>query len=382
MHNQQQSTRTYLDWNATAPLAPAAREAMVAALDACGNASSVHAEGRSRRAAVESVRRQLAARLGVAPEGVTFTSGGTEASATALSPGVRRAGARPVERLVASAVEHAAVRTGGRFGAATPVPVDGRGVLDLAALARVLRDGPPALVSVMAANNETGVRQPLGDVAALCAEHGAILHSDAVQAFGRVPDDALCADLLSLSAHKVGGPAGVGALVRRGDVAVPPLVAGGGQERGLRAGTENAPAIAAFGAALDGAGADAAAWGASEAARDTFEAALLDRLPGAVVFGRGAPRLPNTTLFSPGPVPAELSLIALDLAGIAVSSGAACSSGKVSESHVLCAMGVPPDLARTAIRASVGPDGAEAAFARLLEALEGAVPRMRALAPA
>ena len=381
VHNQPKS-RAYLDWNATAPVSAAAKAAAMAALEACGNASSVHSEGRARRAIVETARRALAERFSVQPDAVTFTSGGTEANAMALAPGVCAPGRAAAERLVVSAVEHAAVRAGGRFADATVVPVDADGRIDLAALAETLAAGAPALVSVMAANNETGVRQPLAEIAALAAEHGATFHSDAVQAFGRVPDETLAADIVTLSGHKLGAPTGVGALVRRGDVRLSPLIRGGGQERGLRGGTENVVAIAGFGAALTEPAAHPAAWGETEAARDAFEAALLSRLPGAVVFGGNAPRLPNTSLFSPGPVPAELALIALDLEGVAVSSGAACSSGKVSESHVLLAMGVDAKTAATAIRASVGPQGAQPQFAQLLGALSAVLPRMAALSPA
>ncbi|GAB5376219.1 MAG: cysteine desulfurase family protein [Acuticoccus sp.] len=363
--------RLYLDFNATAPLCEAARAAVLDALSATGNASSVHAEGRAARARVESARRTVAARLGARAEGVTFTSGGTEANATALAPGVRKGGTA-AERLIVSAVEHPAVLSGGRFQPQdiALVPVDADGVIDLAALDAALAADPrPALVSVMAANNETGVLQPLAEIAALAGARGAIVHSDAVQAFGRVPDEALCADLLTLSGHKIGAPAGVGVLVRRGGVSVPPLVRGGGQERGARGGTENVAAIAGFGAALAGPAATPAAWAATRAARDAFETALATRLPRTIFFGRDAPRLPNTSLFAPGRTSAELSLIGLDLKGFAVSSGSACASGKVSESHVLRAMGVDAALARAALRVSVGPEGAELAFGRFLVAL-------------
>lgn len=370
--------RVYLDWNATAPVTAAARAAAIAAMEACANASSVHAEGRAARAVVEKARRALAERLGVAPEGVTFTSGGTEASVTALGPGVRRSNGAPAERLIVAATEHPAVLAGGRFAAdaITVVPVTSDGRIDLPALAAAL-DGPPALVSVMAANNETGIIQPLGDVAALVHAAGAILHTDAVQAFGRIPDAALVADLVTLSGHKIGAPAGVGALVRREGIIVPPLIRGGGQERGSRGGTENVPAIAGFAAALVGPAADPAAWAATRAARDTFEAALLETMPTVTIFGRGVPRLPNTSLFALA-MPAELALIAFDLAGIAISSGAACSSGKVSPSHVLAAMGVPAALARCAIRVSVGPVDAEAALRRFLVAARRVIVPMRA----
>ncbi len=363
--------RLYLDWNATAPISKAAREAALAALIAGGNASSVHAEGRAARALVETVRRKLAARLGVSPEGVIFTSGGTEANATALAPGLAKGGA-VVERLIVSAGEHPAVLSGGRFAAAdiAVAPLLPTGLVDLAALEVALAADPrTALVSIMAANNETGVIQPLAEVARLAAAAGALVHTDAVQAFGRVADDALTADLVTLSGHKIGAPPGIGALVRRPGVVVPPLIAGGGQERGARGGTENVAAIAGLGAALDGPAATPAAWQETRSARDAFEAALVRRFPRTTLWGVDAPRLPNTSLFAAGRTPAELTLIGLDLAGVAVSSGSACSSGRVNESHVLKAMGVPGDLARAALRVSVGPVGAEAALSRFLMAL-------------
>lgn len=370
--------RLYLDWNASAPVLDAAREAAVAALVSGGNASSVHAEGRASRAVVERARRALAARFAVPAERVTFTSGGTEANATALAPGLAGPRGRVVERLVVSAVEHPAVLSGGRFCSAdvTVVPVDGEGRVDLAALEAALAADPrPALVSVMAANNETGVLQPLAAVAEIAARHGAVVHTDAVQAFGRVPEGDLVADLVAISGHKVGAPAGVGALVRLSEVTVPPLVRGGGQERGARGGTENVAAIAGFAAALQGPVADPRAWVETAAARDDFEDALRARWPGARVFGAGAARLANTSLFSVGGTPAEIALIGLDLAGVAVSSGAACSSGRVSVSHVLLAMGVEEAVARTAIRASAGPSGAAEDFGRFLVALENVVVR-------
>lgn len=365
MQDAPHGPRLYLDWNATAPVTEAARAAAMAAMK-FGNASSVHAEGRAARGVVERARRGLAARLDAAPDGVTFTSGGTEANATALSPGVRGASGE-ASRLIVSAVEHPAVLVGGRFprDAVIVLPVDADGIIDLRALEAAL-DGPPALVSVMAANNETGVLQPLADVARLTVAAGAVLHTDAVQAFGRVRD--IPGDLVTVSGHKIGAPAGVGALVRRGAAAVPALIRGGGQERGARGGTENVPAIAGFAAALDGPAADPAAWGETRAARDAFEVELLDTVPGVTMFGLGAARLPNTSLFATR-MPAELMLIALDLAGVAVSSGAACSSGKVAPSHVLAAMGVPDELARGAVRVSVGPTGARGALQRFLVAL-------------
>ncbi|ORE95998.1 class V aminotransferase [Stappia sp. 22II-S9-Z10] len=365
------SDRLYLDWNASAPATEAARDAAVRALLAGGNASSVHAEGRACRGLVETTRRALGARFGLTHEAVTFTSGGTEANAMALRPGVAREGAAPAERLITQATEHPAVLSGGGFAPAdvTVLPVDAAGRLDAEDLAAALAADPrPALVSLMAANNETGVvtDPALFDLARAA---GAVTHTDAVQGFGRVPDATLCADLVTLSGHKIGAPQGVGALVKRPGITVAPLIRGGGQERGARGGTENVPAIAGLGAALAGPAADPDAWQETRRARDTFEASLLAMFPRATIFGREAPRLPNTSLFALG-APAELALIGLDLAGVAVSSGSACSSGKVSVSHVLIAMGVSPDVARCAIRVSCGPVDAGAALERFLVALQ------------
>ncbi len=369
--------RLYLDWNASAPTLGEAREAAIAALLAGGNASSVHAEGRASRGIVETARRALGQRFGVSHEGVTFTSGGTEANAMALRPGVARDGGPPVERLITAATEHPAVLAGAGFAPqdVTVLPVDALGAVRRDALEDALIDPRPALVSFMAANNETGVvtDPALFEIARAA---GAVTHTDAVQAFGRLPDDTLTADLVSLSGHKIGAPPGVGALIRRG-VSVPPLIKGGGQERGARGGTENVPAIAGLAAALAGPAADPDAWGSTRAARDNFESALLEKFPKVTIFGQAAPRLPNTSLFALG-APAELALIGLDLAGVAVSSGSACSSGKVSVSHVLVAMRVPDAVARCAIRVSAGPVGAEQAFGRFLVALhEVIVPMTR-----
>ncbi|WP_108660293.1 cysteine desulfurase family protein [Acuticoccus kandeliae] len=373
--------RFYLDWNASAPVSAAAREAAIAALTAGGNASSVHAEGRASRALVETARRKIAARFAVAADGVTFTSGGTEANNMALAPGVRRGDGAPVARLVVSALEHPAVLAGGRFAPEDMVSVaaDGDGRIDLAALEAALGADPrPALVSLMAANNETGVIQPLAEAHAIAQAHGAILHTDAVQAFGRVPDAALAADLVTISGHKIGAPIGVGALVRRAGITVPPLLRGGGQERGARGGTENVAAIAGFGAALDEPAADPAAWAETEAARDRFEEGLFKSFANVQIFGKSVLRLPNTSLFAIGTMPAELALIGLDLAGFAVSSGSACSSGKVSVSHVLLAMGVDAAVARRAVRVSVGPLGAGDALERFLVALQKVIVPMEA----
>jgi cysteine desulfurase len=368
--------RVYLDWNATAPLRPQAREAMVAALDATGNPSSVHAEGRAARRLVDDARRRVAALVGAEPGDVVFTSGGTEANALALAPGM--AGGGP-QVLLVSAIEHPSVLAGGRFAAdaVIKVPVGLDGTVDLGALEQRLatleRDGRGrALVSLMHANNETGVVQPIAAAAEIVHQAGGLLHVDAVQGAGRIPCDIndLGADLLTISGHKLGGPQGVGALVRRGASSwAEPLIKGGGQERGARAGTENVAAIAGFGVAAEAATRDRDAERQRLGAlRDRLEASLKVDFPDATVFGAEAERLPNTSLFAVPGAKAETAVIGLDLGGVAVSSGAACSSGKVAPSHVLAAMGVPAPLARGAVRVSIGYATQETDIDRFLAA--------------
>jgi cysteine desulfurase len=368
------SERAYLDWNASAPLRPEARAAVLEALAETGNPSSVHAEGRAARHIVERARGQVAALAGADPADVVFTSGATEANMLALSPGwSARPGQTPVDRLLVCAVEHDSVRAGGRFGRAGTrhIPVDGQGVIDLDAL-RILLAGAPALVSVMLANNETGVIQPVCEVARRVHEAGGILHVDAVQAPGRIAFNFkdLGADLMTLSAHKIGGPKGAGALIRRpGLHLADPLIAGGGQERGLRGGTENVAGIAGFGAAAAAISGGLAGEVAHAARlRERLESGLRAATPGIIVFGEKADRLPNTTSFTHPGLRAETAVIAFDLAGVAVSSGAACSSGKVQPSHVLAAMGVEPALARGAIRISTGYATTDADIDRCLNA--------------
>ena len=368
--------RAYFDWNATAPLREAARQALQEALAVPGNPSSVHAEGRTARRLVEQARERVARLAGARQADVIFTSSGTEANALALTPGIEAADEkRPRDRLFMSAIEHSSVRAGGRFPreAIEDVPVAADGRLDLAALAQVLTRASRPLVSVMLANNESGVVQPVAEAAALVHAAGGLLHVDAVQAAGRIACDidALGADLLTLSAHKIGGPKGVGALIRaRDDIHfADPLIRGGGQERGMRAGTENVAGIVAFGAAA----AAAVAQGAEEAAamlalRNRLEAGLRAITPQALIFGESAPRLPNTTLFALPGMKAETAVIAFDLEGVAVSSGAACSSGKVQPSHVLAAMGVSPALTQAAVRVSLGWATAERDIERFLDA--------------
>ncbi len=332
--------RTYLDHNATSPLRPAAKAAMLAALEVTGNPSSVHGEGRAARKLLDDGREAIATALGAIAPMVVFTGGGSEANNLALR-GVA------VERILVSATEHPSVIEAAK-AADKPVeiiPVTTDGIIDLEALARLL-PGPKALVSVMLANNETGVVQPVREIVALARAHGALVHSDAVQALGKVPVNfgLLGVDLLTVSAHKLGGPVGTGALVVRDGLPVTPLIVGGGQELRRRAGTENIAGVAGFAAAVAEKRFDV------RDLRDRLEA----ELEGATIFGRNQERLPNTTCFALAGMSAETLLMGFDLDGIAVSSGSACSSGKVAKSHVLSAMGVAPELAQAAIRVSLG----------------------------
>ena len=371
------SARSYLDWNATAPMREEAKAAYTAAVSRVGNPSSVHAEGRAARALLETAREQVAALVGAQPGNVVFTASGTEANMLALTPAIETADNKgPRSRLFLSAIEHVSVRAGGRFPREgieeLLVRADGR--LDLAALAAAIAGTPRPLVSLMLANNETGIVQPVAEAGAIVHAAGGLIHVDAVQAAGRIPCDitALGADLLTLSAHKIGGAKGSGALIRaREDIHfTEPLVRGGGQERGLRAGTENVPGIAAFGAAA----AAARVGRAGEAAhmsrlRNELEVGLLAVTPDATVFGHETvERLPNTTLFTVAGLKAETAVIAFDLEGVAVSSGAACSSGKVQPSHVLAAMGVSAPLQRGALRVSLGWNSTEADVEKFLGA--------------
>ena len=364
--------RVYLDWNATAPLRPEARQAMAAAWDICGNPSSVHAEGRHARRLIEEARAAVAKAVDALPRNVIFTSGGTEANALALTPGLRGAAGKPVERLLVSAIEHVSVLAGGRFPAEAVRKIGvTRGGLDLDQLSAALSSGAPALVSVMAANNETGVILPVAEVAEIVHAAGCLLHVDAIQALGKIPFDikAIGADLATFSAHKIGGPKGVGAVVvAEGVTGLDPLLRGGGQELGRRAGTENVAGIAGFGGAVEAALAalekDAVRL---ESLRNRLETGLRET-KGAIVFSDQAPRLPNTTLFTVPRLKAETAVIGFDLEGIAVSSGSACSSGKVQPSHVLEALGYPRDVAQGAVRLSLGWSTTEADIDSCLKA--------------
>jgi cysteine desulfurase len=365
---------TYLDWNATAPLRPGAAAAIAAALARCGNPSSVHRRGRAARSLVECSRVPVAALVGAAPESVVFVSGGAEANHLALLGAGR-------ERVLASAVEHDSVLRA--VPEAERIPVDRDGVVRLDALADLLAgDTRPALISVMFANNETGVVQPVAAIAALAHAHGALLHCDAVQAAGKIPLDsaAIGADLLTLSAHKLGGPPGIAALVVSGGLDLTPMLRGGGQERGRRAGTENVPGIAGFAAAAEAAAEEIAIYDRVRNLRDALEAAIVAVAPEAVVVGAAVPRLPNTSAIAMPGTSAETQVIALDLDGVMVSAGAACSSGKVGPSHVLAAMGVAPEIASSTIRVSLGWSTSEADVDRFVQSWAALYRRRRGLA--
>jgi cysteine desulfurase len=349
------SARTYLDYNASAPLRREARDAMLAALDVCGNPSSVHAEGRKARALVDTAREQVAALVGAKPSEVVFTGGATEANASVF--------AQRWDTMFVSGMEHPSVLA--------PAAANGGRVIEISAHAdgvaateemaeRVLAGGAfgRAMVALQLANNETGVIQPVAETAAFARAHDIFAHCDAVQAAGRIAIAfaTLCVDTMSLSSHKIGGPKGAGALIIRDGVSLPVFMQGGGQERRRRGGTENVAAIAGFGAAAELASRDVARAAGIKVLRDTLERAVLELTPEAIILGAEALRLANTSCIAwPGKL-AETLVIRLDLAGIAVSAGSACSSGKVGQSHVLAAIGLMPEIAGSAIRVSLGPE--------------------------
>lgn len=372
--------RVYLDWNGSSPLLPEAKAAMEAVLNQAQgaglNASAVHGAGRAARQIVDEARAQIARAVRAKPAEVIFTSGGSEANALALRGAIEAAAmeGQRFTRLFVSAIEHDSVRAWAAHLAETVpglrvdvIPVTRAGVVDLDALAVMLREGKGrTLISVMLANNETGAIQPVARVAEMAREYGATVHTDAAQALGRVDVDfaALGVHMMTLSAHKAGGPLGAGALVVRDDVKLAPQIRGGGQESFKRAGTENVVALAGFGAA-------AAHRGAPEkmaVLRDAMEAAILARVPGTVIHARGVPRLPNTSLIGHDGLDAETQVMAMDLAGFCVSAGAACSSGKVRPSHVLSAMGLSEDAARSAIRVSIGATTTRAELDQFVDA--------------
>lgn len=378
--------RAYLDYNASAPLLPAAREAVLAAMALSANPSSVHQEGRAARRVVEEARAAVAALAGGRPEHVVFTSGATEAASTLLTPDWRM-GRMPLRfsRLYVSAADHPCLMNGGRFSAAhvSRLGVDGNGIADLAALRQALAghdraDGLP-LVAIHWVNNETGVVQPIAEIGRIVREAGGTLIVDAVQAAGRIALDVSVgpADYLILSAHKLGGPAGVGAIVAKADLMMPvALISGGGQEKGFRAGTENLSGIAGFGAAAREATAQLADVAMLRAVRSEIEAAIRRHAPKAVIFGEAVERSCNTVFFAVPGLKAETAQIAFDLAGVALSAGSACSSGKVGPSHVLKAMGV--DNATGALRVSVGRGTTQADIALFETALAGLLARQGA----
>ncbi len=349
--------RIYLDHNATSPLRPIAQKAMLECLGKPLNASSIHGEGREGCKKIEQARSQVAALVGVDPKGVTFTSGGTEANNTVLSPHLQFGSEkRYFEKLFVSSIEHPCVLSGGRFRQENLnfLPVDENGIVKLDALAEILNVEEAPFVSVMAANNETGVIQPIEEISKIVHEANGFLHVDAVQAAGKMNIDIFEyeADVMTLSAHKIGGPQGVGAIVRRSPgLGIPALLKGGGQELGYRAGTENVAAIAGFGAAAEEACLNISN---DDRLQKRLEAGLKMLSSDFVIFADEVARLPNTTCFAKIGKKAETALISYDMAGIAVSSGSACSSGKVGPSHVLQAMGFEGDLALGAIRVSTG----------------------------
>ncbi|MBX4954426.1 cysteine desulfurase family protein [Rhizobium lentis] len=373
--------RLYLDWNATAPLHPAAREAIMRAIDIFGNPNSVHGEGRAARAAIEGARRKVSAFAGTDAANVVFTSGATEAANLVLTPDFRM-GRTPLQlgHLYVSAIEHPAVREGGRFAKekTTEIPVTEAGIVDLDALAMLLAAHDKAaglpMVAIMLVNNETGIIQPVEAAAKIIHAHGGLFVVDAVQAAGRIPLDIerIGADFMIVSSHKIGGPKGAGALIARGEALMPrPLIQGGGQERGHRSGTQNSLALIGFGAAAEAAAGQLETRNAAIGAlRDRLEAGMRRQASDVIIHGEGGGRVANTIFFTLPGLKAETGQIAFDLEGVALSAGSACSSGRLGESHVLTAMGRDAKLG--ALRISLGfstteedVDRAIAAFAKI-----------------
>jgi cysteine desulfurase len=369
------AARTYLDHNASSPLRAVARDAMITAHATAGNPSSVHAEGRRARAIIDTAREQVASLVGAKPSEVVFTSGATEANNCVMAAGWKA--------ICVSAIEHDSVLAPARASGAKVIalPAGKNGVVDLQSvagqLAQAASGGAHALLSVMMANNETGVIEPVADAAALAREHGLSLHVDAVQGLGRLPVNfaELGADTLVVSAHKLGGPRGVGALIVRDGVNLLPLIKGGGQERRRRGGTENVAGIAGFGAATAEIAGEADAVVRMQVLRDKLEAGVMAATPNAVIVGREAARLANTSCVAVPGKPAETLVIRLDVEGVAVSAGAACTSGKVGANSVLEAMGLGADIARSAVRVSLGPQTREDDIAAFLAAWEKIVGR-------
>ncbi|ANM04374.1 cysteine desulfurase [Rhizobium phaseoli] len=373
--------RLYLDWNATAPLHPAAREAIMRAIDVFGNPNSVHGEGRAARAAIEGARRKVAALAGTEPGNVVFTSGATEAANLVLTPEFRM-GRTPLRlgHLYFSAIEHPAMREGGRFAKEkmTEIPVTEAGTVDLDALGALLDAHDKAaglpMVAIMLVNNETGIVQPVEAAAKIVHAHGGLFVVDAVQAAGRITldIDRFGADFIIVSSHKIGGPKGAGALIARGEALMPrPLIQGGGQERGHRSGTQNSLALIGFGAAAEVAANELETRNAAIGAlRQRLEAGMRQAAADVIIHGEGGERVANTIFFTLPGLKAETGQIAFDLEGVALSAGSACSSGRLGESHVLTAMGRDAKLG--ALRISLGfstteedIDRAIAAFAKI-----------------
>ena len=356
--------RVYLDHNATTPVRPEVLSVVCEAMSRPGNASSVHTEGRSTRLEIETARDIIAERTGSEASGIVFTSGGTEANIMALTNRIELDGHwTGVSNLFVSAGEHASVMSGGQVDSAKTIfiPINSDGIVDLEILEKQLKIDAKVecipLVSIQFANNETGVVQSVSDIARIVHAAGGILHVDAVQAFGKISLDIeqIGADFMTLSSHKIGGPPGAGALVRRrGAIGIPALLKGGGQERNARAGTENAPAIIGFGKAADLIDVSEGSIADIRSKRDGLLSELMRISPDAVIHGHQSERLPNTLCYSVPGIEAETAVIALDLEGISISAGSACSSGKVGPSHVLAAMGVSDDLARGGMRISLG----------------------------
>ena len=348
----------YADHNATTPVRPEAREAMLAALELGANPSSVHSAGRKARAMLEAARGQVATAIGGIAQDIVFTSGGTEANALALLGLAKKVG--DTATLLMTGLEHSAVRDNAALMGVPvkEVSVNRNGVIDLTdlekALAGVSDAGHVPVLALMIANNETGVIQPVSEAAAMVRAAGGLVHCDGVQGLGKIPVNVnlLGADYLALSAHKCGGPTGVGALWMRAGAPLIPPMRGGGQERSLRSGTENLPGIAAFGVAAELAVSRLSEFEKLAPLRNGMEARL--KAEGAVIFGEDAPRLPNTSCFGIEGFRAETQVMAMDLEGVCISAGAACSSGKVKTSGVLQAMGVSDALASSAIRTSYG----------------------------
>ena len=352
----------YLDYNATTPMRIAVKRCVIDALDALGNPSSIHSSGRSARAMVEKARGEIAGAFGVTHENIIFTSGATEANTLALAGTKRR-------RVLVSGVEHLSVLEA--LGNVEKITVDQTGLVSPECLDTLLRyDANSVLVSIMLANNETGVIQPIAELARIAHEHGALFHCDAVQAPGRIPLNMseLGVDMMTLSAHKIGGPKGIGALFLAPGVEITSIFNGGGQERGRRGGTENVPAIAGFGAAVMDIHEMLNNAGHIARLRDGMEQAILEQAPEVVIHGHKAPRLVNTSSFGVDGVSAETQVIALDLSGIAISSGSACSSGKVTPSHVLRAMGQSETMSASSVRVSIGVETKEEEIERFVDA--------------